>query len=385
MFDFPPPPAAPTPGQVVTGPNGAAYTWGPDRWRGSVGALDLSQLVLQPDIADFVTQQQLTDAMAGPQIIYSDTQPPGPNVAGDLWYDTANSQLMVFDGSNWNPTVQPVEGFLPLSGGVLSGNLGIGTAAPAGSFNPTISATDYFVPNTGSVLFNLYRSNAAGDNAAMVTGAGAYLGLDITTTTFNIGLRPSVTAGAINNTTLAYLQFTATNQLITSGAIIAQNGFWIAADASFSLSGTNRQLVMANSYWWVWSSANGDMSWNTPTGIIWFMRNSDGVAFNNRSFVGGMGPYADFSSWRADKSAIDAIADPVERIMRLRPFAYHHDRHGTEQLGFMIDDLIEDCPEAVVNDPDGQPEAYSSQVILAALTAAVQRLVERIEVLEEAS
>jgi len=46
---------------------------------------------------------------------------------GDLFYNTTSGTLKVYTGSAWEAGVTAGSGFLPLSGGTLSGNLGLGT------------------------------------------------------------------------------------------------------------------------------------------------------------------------------------------------------------------------------------------------------------------
>jgi len=143
-------------------------------------------------------------------------------------------------------------------------------------------------------------------------------------------------------------------------------------------------LTWISGWGFVFNQTNGDIVYRTALGGDgWMWRASDRLFFSMMGPVAGWGPYIDASSWRREKSEIGTIEDPVGRVMKLHPYAYKHDSHGgVARMGFLIDDLIEDCPEAISDDPNGNPQGYSSQALMAPLVAAVQQLTRRIEALE---
>ena len=148
--------------------------------------------------------------------------------------------------------------------------------------------------------------------------------------------------------------------------------------------GGNRSLA------WTYSDYINCAASNTMTfavgGIgLWNLRRSDNLAFNGNGPVGGFGAYANLASFARMKSNIRPIADPAERIKRLKPRAYRHDLVGEEQHGFVIEDLVADYPETIKFNPEtGAPEGYRSEIIIAGLTAALQDALRRIEALERA-
>ena len=52
---------------------------------------------------------------------------------GDLWYDTSASKIKIYDGANWR---LPVEDYLPLSGGSLTGDLSMGANKVTSTYVP---------------------------------------------------------------------------------------------------------------------------------------------------------------------------------------------------------------------------------------------------------
>lgn len=69
-------------------------------------------------LADYVQRSEL-----GPPTHVGPAAPAPPNNPGDLWLNTNDNQLYAWDGSNWVPATPPTSGFLPLTGGQMSGSL----------------------------------------------------------------------------------------------------------------------------------------------------------------------------------------------------------------------------------------------------------------------
>lgn len=192
MFDFPPPPAAPTPGQVVTGPNGATYTWGPDRWRGSVGSLDLATLV---------TQSQLSVELANYLALNSPTYQVMTSMfslAGDAGSALQPVTLQQLNAAKANIALRSQTQFSP---GQQSNNLGIGPPPTTYIAINISGATDIMA--MASVIYSAsIDSNVLGGApdgwgaistlAVMDSGVDIYNSTVATTTTFGISGGPQV-------------------------------------------------------------------------------------------------------------------------------------------------------------------------------------------------
>jgi hypothetical protein len=98
--------------------------------------------------------------------------------------------------------------------------------------------------------------------------------------------------------------------------------------------------------------------------------------------VFGTGPYVDITSFRNAKDELSPIDEPEAVIARLRPRQYRHKTLDRKQHGFVIEDLLDDFPEAVARGPDGEPEGYYPTMIIGSLVATVQALLGRVAALE---
>ena len=72
---------------------------------------------------------------------------------GDLWYDTLNTALKVYDGSQWTQGVLSGSGFLPLTGGTMSGDISM-----AG--NDIYTNNGSLQMGTGIIYGNTFSGNA---------------------------------------------------------------------------------------------------------------------------------------------------------------------------------------------------------------------------------
>lgn len=72
---------------------------------------------------------------------------------GDLWYDTLNTALKVYDGSQWTQGVTAGSGFLPLTGGTMSGDISM-----AG--NDIYTNNGSLQMGTGIIYGNTFSGNA---------------------------------------------------------------------------------------------------------------------------------------------------------------------------------------------------------------------------------
>jgi hypothetical protein len=154
-------PEAPTDGQIY-GRNGETETWAPVLPLS--GGTMTGELLLYGnaiallDAVPFQQLQNIFDFTAGPTAptgpaLPSPPNPPGtfqPPATGTLWYDTTTNQMMFYNGAAW----EAMNGFLPLSGGTMQGNL-ILDGPPSTASNPNQAATVGYVDSviTGSLQF----------------------------------------------------------------------------------------------------------------------------------------------------------------------------------------------------------------------------------------
>ncbi len=139
-------PEAPTDGQIY-GRNGELESWVPVL--PIAGGNMLGELQLYGNainLLDAVPFQQLGTLLG---FTISATAPTTPD-EGQLWFDSATGVLNVWNGSVWAPTT----GWLPLSGGTMTGNL-ILDGPPSAASNPNQAATMGYVDDliTGSMQF----------------------------------------------------------------------------------------------------------------------------------------------------------------------------------------------------------------------------------------
>lgn len=140
-------PDAPTDGQIY-GRNGEAESWVPvlplsgGTLQGQIALNNIATIPMEP-----TPLEQIGGFLGFP---VSMTAPATPNV-GDLWFNTNLGQLEVWNGTAWVPQT---EGYIPVSGGSMTGNL-ILDGPPSNASNPNQAATRGYVDEliTGSLQY----------------------------------------------------------------------------------------------------------------------------------------------------------------------------------------------------------------------------------------
>jgi hypothetical protein len=133
------------------------------------------------------------------------------------------------------------------------------------------------------------------------------------------------------------------------------------------------------------------MSWITPSGSVWVMRNTDNACLALLNYVAGNGAYQNISDERI-KYDIAPSAVGLDAILKLQPKTFkriaYQGKSGPDrqELGFIAQDLLPHIPEAVeqigVDLPDGTVTfgsdnptlSVSLDPIVAALVNAVRTL-----------
>lgn len=141
-------PEAPTDGQIY-GRNGETELWAPVL--PLAGGQMAGMLVLNGNATASMDAVPLSQVQSLLGISSSGPTAPTNPVVGELWYNTNTGQLMVWNGTAWVPQDM---GFLPLTGGQMTGNL-ILDGPPSEAGNPNQAATRGYVDGhiTGSMQF----------------------------------------------------------------------------------------------------------------------------------------------------------------------------------------------------------------------------------------
>lgn len=149
-------PDAPTDGQIY-GRNGEAESWVPvlPLAGGTMqGAINLNNVATTP--VEPVRLDQLGGLLGFPVSMTAPTTP----VVGQLWFNTNTGQLEVWNGTAWVPQTG---GYIPVSGGSMTGNL-ILDGPPSNASPPNQAATRGYVDDliTGSLQYLGTISGATG-------------------------------------------------------------------------------------------------------------------------------------------------------------------------------------------------------------------------------
>ena len=250
-------PLSPTAGDTVAGPDGQVWLWDSTKWThgaaGSTGTeyLPLSggqmtgPLLLSANATqnmEAVTYQQLQSAVGEMGHAARPTAPSSPHV-GDLWLNTTNDTLYVWDGSDWITVggastggVTSVTAGTGLSGGTITSSGTIGLITPISLAN---GGTGINAANNAALLSSLgaqsalangttagqvltWSGSAWGAAAPPSGGVGEYLSAYVgSSTTLNIG----------SNVSTDGLALTAGDWLV--GAAVNVTGWGAAANTTY--------------------------------------------------------------------------------------------------------------------------------------------------------
>jgi hypothetical protein len=129
--------------------------------------------------------------------------------------------------------------------------------------------------------------------------------------------------------------------LSTDAGVIAQG-----TQMQMAFGGSGSILQMFPNWYWDWSNTGGDLSWMTPTGMFWRFRVSDHLAFNNVGAVAGHGAYSDLSDERS-KQDIEPLTYGLDAIMQINPIRFTRVANNKHDVGFSAQDVQRAIPEAV--------------------------------------
>jgi hypothetical protein len=224
-----------------------------------------------------------------------------------------------------------------------SGNVGIGTSSPAAKFQvetPSDGASSWLLSKRGGSELYMGISSATGasfqSNDILTFGTGA---------SFLERMRIDSSGGLLVGTT-------------TNGGV----------GVSITKTDGNIGRVFLN------KSASG---------------NTDGIPFAyNGSYVGGIQysdtavTYVTSSDYRL-KEDLQPVADPVGRLMQLKPINFAWKIDGSRVDGFLAHEAQEVVPEAVTGEKDGDKmQAIDHSKLVPLLTAALQDALKKIDDLE---
>lgn len=208
------------------------------------------------------------------------------------------------------------------------------------------------------------------------------------------------TASCANLTAAGTL--TVSQTLIAGSDVQAAGGLWGGgASRTLGIGGGGTGIIQqyASTWYWDWTSSNGDLRWIRASVLFWGFRVSDGLAFNNIGPVAGVGAYQVLSDERA-KQDIEPAGVGLDEILRLEPISFirippeGQDNAPLPELGFSAQQVARVIPKAVrimgIPLPDGtggidddDPTlGVTDTPIVAALVNAVKTLTARIAALE---
>jgi hypothetical protein len=308
-----------------------------------------------------------------------DTMSGSLNVTGDV-SATGNVGAVGIVGGG---TIQAGSGGVTTSGDV--------TANTMHTFDLTVTnniATAH-ITSSGNVTANAV-------NTADLTASNNILTTNLTSSgninaTGNIAASGNVTASnTVTGNTLHSVGDTT-----VGNSLVAQKNVHAMGDVNFYMgsSGPSNRILnfAAGVYGWLWSP-DGSMQYIAGGASFWVMR-SDGVAYNDRSYVAGHGAYVDLSDRRA-KTNIVEYTGGLDVIGQLTPMSFERISNPRPDIGFVAQELEAALPQAVttvgITLPDGTGSIDSADPslgitttpIIAALVNTCKELAARVAALE---
>jgi hypothetical protein len=262
-----------------------------------------------------------------------------------------------------------------VAGGTVAGPLTV----TGGTTLTTLGTTGLIQCSNGRIIS---QNASATPSVTVFDTAGSAYGIWANASLFVFG---SLTAAGVP--VAAAMALNATNDLTVNGNL------WATGVSSFGLSkvGTDNRLNMIPGNYWAQTATGGSMSWITPSGSVWVMRNTDNACLALLNYVAGNGAYQNISDERI-KYDIAPSAVGLDAILKLQPKTFkriaYQGKSGPDrqELGFIAQDLLPHIPEAVeqigVDLPDGTVTfgsdnptlSVSLDPIVAALVNAVRTL-----------
>jgi hypothetical protein len=135
--------------------------------------------------------------------------------------------------------------------------------------------------------------------------------------------------------------------LHTIGNISADGGLFSQGTQMMMANGGSGRVMQFNPSWyWDWNSTTGTLQWVTDSGPEWVMRKSDNLCFNNVGPVAGHGAYSDLSDERS-KQDIEPLTYGLDAIMQINPIRFTRVANNKHDVGFSAQDVQRAIPEAV--------------------------------------
>jgi|SRR6185312_9265695 len=295
---------------------------------------------------------------------------------------------------------------LPMTGGSITGNLGVSGTITGGA----VYSNQYSLSSATGFEWTFWITGGSGEHIQQHRvgwidlwdpASGSRQWNAPGTTLMNLD--------AAGNLSVLGTVSTAHN-IITSASMIATQ-FWSGTPDQFGFSaGTpgTRIFQFSPGCSLEFVISNATLNWKVSDLPLWVMRTTDNLCFNQRSSVGGNGAYLNISDRRA-KTNVSPSDKGLAEVLQLQPVTFDRDNPATPpgapmEIGFIAQDVQAVVPEAVwgagipLQDGTGgldtaEPTlALSSETITALnvnaikeLNALIAALTDRIAVLEGAA
>jgi hypothetical protein len=260
-------------------------------------------------------------------------------------------------------TIAFAEGGVEVARFDASGNLGIGTSAPAAP---------------------LQVNGASGSVALIVGNTGESTRLEVTATS-NVGATLDITDGGTNRNMIFSISGTERMRIDSSGNLLVGTTSQIG-------SGVVCIPVTGGSNW-----AIAIQNTNTSTASNLVFRNSSGTTVGTIQSTTTATSYVTSSDYRL-KHDIQPMTGALAKVAALKPVTYKWNIDDSESQGFIAHELQAVVPECVTGEKDavdaeGSPQyqGIDTSFLVATLTAAIQEqqaiitaLTARVEALEGA-
>jgi hypothetical protein len=290
--------------------------------------------------------------------------------------------------------------YLPLTGGSLTGSLGVGTTLPANAAVGSLILSGWLAvinPNlAGGVAANLYydgtnwRYAMAGAGGVYTMSAGGHSWFSAVSgaagAVASIVGQMSLTGTATTNLFVGSATASATSILSLIG-----NGFGSATFSNSAGRYVNESAgstTVTNNWWKYFQASSGARFWQTWAGST--NMSLDGVG--NLYIAGAYQQASDARGKRDIKVATEGMAV----VRQLNPVTYHRvhpdpppEHPGwtgpdSEELGFVAQEVQPVLPDAVIENPSGML-GVALMPLIAALTNAVKELDARLTAMEAAA
>jgi len=190
---------------------------------------------------------------------------------------------------------------------------------------------------------------------------------------YSIYARNDQSFAILDNTRVAWLM-----QANTVGEVDLYNNLTLNSSGSFRFDASNQHYIGCD--------RNGQITIGTGGVVLWYLRRSDNLVFNNVGTVAGNGAYINLACFADLKQDIRPIPDPIGLIESLKPVAFNYKDSGESMHGFIVEDMETLYPETIQYHPDThEATGIRESVVIAGLTAAVQELAARVKALEGAT